>query len=62
MNNKETFEEFIDKLCDYTQEDYEGDLKLINILETKKLHKSFVDFLKWKTSNYVPKMKKINSQ
>jgi hypothetical protein len=56
MNKKEeTFEEFIEKLCEYTKEDYESDLLLIKLCETKGINKNFVDSLKWKTSQYKPK-------
>jgi hypothetical protein len=56
MNNKEeTFDEFVDRLCEYTKEDYESDLLLIKLFETKGINKSMLDFLKWKTSQYKPK-------
>jgi len=56
MNKEETFEEFLDRICEYSQNEYEGDLLMIKILETNNIHKSFVDYLKWKTSQFKPKM------
>ena len=55
MNKEETLDDIIEKICEYTQEEYEGDLILIKLFETKGINKSMLDFLKWKTSQYKPK-------
>jgi len=55
MNKDETFDEFVEKLCEYTKEDYESDLLLIKNFESKGINKIYVDSLKWKTSQYKPK-------
>jgi hypothetical protein len=55
MNKKESLNELLDLLCEYTKEDYESDLYLIKLFETKRINKSMLDFLKWKTSQYKPK-------
>ena len=52
MNKQETFDEFVERFCEYTQEEYEGDLILIKLFESKGINKSMLDFLKWKTSQY----------
>jgi hypothetical protein len=60
MSKEETFEEFIEKLCEYTKEDYESDLKMIEVCESKGINKIYVDSLKWITSQYKPTKPTLN--
>jgi hypothetical protein len=56
MNKHETFDEWLERFFEYTHEDYESDLLLINNFEKKRINKPLLDFLKWKTSQYEPKL------
>jgi hypothetical protein len=58
MNKQETFnfDDWVEKFFEYTKADYESDLKFIEVFEKKGVNKPLLDFLKWKTSLYEPKM------
>jgi hypothetical protein len=55
MNKEETFDEFVERFCEYTKEEYESDLKMIEICEKKGINKTYIESLKWITSQYKPK-------
>ena len=52
MKKQETLDAILEKLFQYTQKDFESDLKFIEVLEAKQINKPLLDFLKWKTSQY----------